>query len=181
MATKRPAESTPETPEPETKKPASAKDKFLAVVVDNIRKHDLKCCMGGEGIHWEMWADKYFETQEHREKRKAPMLNEPLLTLAETFAANLMDNYIGNFELQLVLHTMIYHTFTFSSKARITEFARALEEIRANCPKGKMDEERWFKIMNEVINRYNFKYSPLIEDCLTYWSGHPIGICPSDW
>lgn len=185
MAAKRAAESDPlSEQQPEVKKRATARDKFKLVVTANIRKHDLKCCMGPSGsveICWDMWADNYFETLEQRSARGAPLVNEPLITLCETFASKLMDDYIGNFELQLVLHSLIYDSLHCMSKSVVTERIEALKEIRDKCPKGKKDEELWFKIMNEVINRYTFKYSPLIEDCLTYLSGKPIGVFPSDW
>jgi hypothetical protein len=166
---------------PELKKPASADDKFLEIIESHVRKHDIECCMGPVKIHWAMWTPLYYEALERREKRGAPMLNSPLITLCETFAGNLVSHYIGSFELQLVLHTLIYNTFNMSSKAAIARVTSALEEIRDKCVLGDKNKERWFKIMNEVINRYNFKYTPLIEDRLAYQSGQPIGITPSDW
>jgi hypothetical protein len=188
MSVKRLAES--EIPDgaqaPESKKPALAQkeegkedivQQFLDIVIHNVRKYDLVCCMGGEQIGWGMWADQYFETKDQRVKRGAPMATDPLLTLCETFAGHLMVNYIGNFELQLTLHTLIHNSLNRDPKP----WAEGLDEIRKNCPKGESDQGRWFLIMNEVINRHTFKYTPLIEDTLTYHSGQPIGLFPSNW
>jgi hypothetical protein len=192
MSNKRPAES--ETPddaqEPKPKRPSAADEgretgtdrvqQFLSIVRWNIRKSDIGCCTGDEQrerICWAMWAEKYFETRDQRTRRGAPMPHDPLLTLCETFAGNLMLNHIGNFELQLTLHSLVYASLQRDPKP----WAEGLDEIRSNSPHGRSDQERWFLIMNEVINRHLFRYTPLIEDVLTYHSGRPIGLHPSDW
>lgn len=137
-------------------------------------------------INWESWHALYIWTRISRQLRNAPKLDSPklsgkietLLTLAETFAVHMATtgNYIGNVELQLVLHSLIVLRFEPHGTSLGLDIAPLISEI-TEYYRTKIDEHEDLElIMNKFAIRFKHMQTPVIDGKLVYAPGLIMGI-----
>lgn len=185
MSTKRSADD--ETPLdgnlPESKRQATLQSRFMDILleeeVSTVEVNTNFTC--NNPIVWADWSAKYFATQDEREKRGCTYWYDPMLTLCETLAKNLCHSQSGNLEIQALLHSMIISELEYGDKDSSAQTIKGLEEIRSSPPYDPKEEEAFYKVMNEFINRYTFMYTPIISGLPTYFEKKLFGIHPSGY
>ena len=135
---------------------------------------------GTATVDWQIWEADYNETVLRRYNRGAyyqPDKDaETLVVLVESITLYMAFtlSYVGNVELQILIHSMISFAIQEDGKL-IKNFVDAIDEIINNV--SAVDVARFTLIIQEVKRRVGQLHSPVInEEFLCYPIGTIIGV-----
>jgi hypothetical protein len=151
-----------ERPKEEAKRPSN----FVESVVKRVIHKsvvDLPVCMGGVPINWAMWEKHY--------KEDMPLIISECKLLA-AFVTNLKNGeYIGSFETQLWVHTVILNDILSCSSGYLKRIIGGVMELR------KLDDDlRWCQVLDKVLWCLRNRSTPVVGKWLLWGSGNRFGI-----
>lgn len=183
-----PGEKTPE-------QVAAADEFYQEVVLKYIPKDFAEHhYIGGERIYWEKWAEFYADTLAMRRARGAKDVPPHaeydykavgLVALFECFAFALTRTYIGNFEIQIVMHLLILECHRKGPTRVMPKIQAVFEEIEHAMELAKGQYKWWSedavskyeRVYKEGLRRFKTHHTPMIGYSPVYHSGaHVFGL-----
>lgn len=144
-------------------------------------------------VKWDMWFNPFLQTICARDAREAVVSDKRdvvSVMLIETFISNIAisETYVGNCELQIMLHDAIYMTTTKTRnqayRKLLLELDLAFDSQIAATPRPidhsaghiKILRNRFGDVFEEVLRRFDTKHSPVINNNMTYGSTNVMGV-----